>query len=67
MLFPTRLFLVSIESNKTNDVGDSFSSPSFKTPSSSNDDFFTRTRDSGARNILTDDEVETPRSLQDVC
>ncbi|XP_046848737.1 serine/threonine-protein kinase Nek9-like [Xenia sp. Carnegie-2017] len=56
---------ISIESNKTNDVGDSFSSPSFKTPSSSSDDFFTRTRDSGARNILTDDEVETPRSLQD--
>ena len=55
-----------IESNdRTSDMGDSFS-PSISSLSLSSDDPFTNSQDSGARNILTDDEVETPRWLQDV-
>ena len=55
-----------IDSNdRTSDMGDSFS-PSISSLSLSSDDPFTNSQDSGARNILSDDEVETPRWLQDV-
>ena len=46
-------------------MGDSFS-PSVSSLSLSSNDPFTNSQDSGARNILSDDEVETPRWLQDV-
>ena len=46
-------------------MGDSFSH-SLSSLSLSSDDPFTNSQDSGARNILSDDEVETPRWLQDV-
>ena len=46
-------------------MGDSFS-PSISSLSLSSGDPFTNSQDSGARNILSDDEVETPRWLQDV-
>ena len=60
------LYLVHIDSNdRTSDMGDSFS-PSVSSLSLSSDDPFTNSQDSGARNILSDDEVETPRWLQDV-
>jgi hypothetical protein len=59
-------FSVQIESNdRTSDMGDSFS-PSMSSLSLSSNDPFTDSQDSGARHILTDDEVETPRWLQDV-
>ena len=59
-------FIVAIDSNdRTSDMGDSFS-PSLSSLSLSSDEPFTNSQDSGARNILSDDEVETPRWLQDV-
>ncbi|XP_028398483.1 serine/threonine-protein kinase Nek9-like isoform X3 [Dendronephthya gigantea] len=56
---------LQIDSNdRTSDMGDSFSH-SLSSLSLSSDDPFTNSQDSGARNILSDDEVETPRWLQD--